>query len=90
VQRVILSGDLDYSTESHTRAVLAEAIATDDQEVVADGGAVTFIDSSGLRALLAAQAALAADGRHFSIRNTSSAMRRVIEISGLAEYVDVR
>ena len=90
MQRVILSGDLDYSTESQTRAVLAEAIAIDDDEVVADGSAVTFVDSSGLRALLGAQAVLAATGRHFSIENTSSAMRRVIEITGLADLIDVR
>ena len=90
MQRVILSGDLDYSTESQTRAVLAEAIAIDDDEVVADGSAVTFVDSSGLRALLGARAALAAVGRHFSIENTSSAMRRVIEITGLADLIDVR
>ena len=90
MQRVLLSGDLDYSSESHTRAVLAEAIARDTGEVVADGRAVTFVDSSGLRALLGAHSELAAAGRHFRIENPSSAMRRVIEISGLADLVDVR
>ena len=86
MQHVSLSGYLDYSTEAQTRAVLGDAITAGPGEVVADGSAVTFVDSSGLRALLGARADLAADGRHFSIENPSAAMRRVIEVAGLADW----
>jgi anti-anti-sigma factor len=50
--RVAASGEVDISTVEHLREQLRLQLATDAEIVVADLSDVTFIDSSGLHALL--------------------------------------
>jgi anti-sigma B factor antagonist len=51
--------------------------------VVLDLAAVTFMDSTGLSALMDAQADSARNGWDFSVRRPSDAVRRVVELAGL-------
>src|SRR5690242_16586353 len=88
-ERVNLSGALDYSTEPLVRSLLGDAIGGDASEVVVDCRDVTFIDSSGLRVLVAAQEALTRRGSHLRVDHASRSMRRVIEITGLDTYLGV-
>jgi anti-sigma B factor antagonist len=54
--------------------------------VVLDLAAVTFIDSTGLSALMDARAESDRNGWDFSVSRPSPAVRRVVELAGL-EYV---
>jgi len=84
---VELHGEIDDST-----AVDIERIVTDAQQqrcrsVVLDLSDVTFIDSQGLRQLIAAQLALGAGGTSLYLRNPNKMVRRVLEISGAGEVI---
>lgn len=60
-----------------------------DAPVVLDLGAVSFMDSSGLRSLLEARQACADAGRGFAIARPSDAVLRVLELVDLAGEFDV-
>jgi anti-sigma B factor antagonist len=51
--------------------------------VVLDLAAVTFIDSTGLSALMDARAESDRNGWEFSVSRPSPAVRRVVELAGL-------
>jgi anti-sigma B factor antagonist len=79
---VIPSGEIDLSTSS----ALAEAL----RNVQSDGGSirvdlsdVSFIDSTGLRILLDADAAARSNGHTFSVVNPSGTVYRALEITGV-------
>jgi anti-anti-sigma factor len=78
-----LRGDLDLHTAPRLiRSV--EAAREDGAACVAvDAAALEFIDSSGLRALLAARDELVRSGGELFVTNPSSAAGRVIEMTGL-------
>jgi anti-sigma B factor antagonist len=78
-----LEGEID----SHTAPKLAECMKDlpDRPQVVADFSAVRFMDSSGLRVLVEASTRAAQSGRTLLICNPTAAVRRVVEISGLAD-----
>jgi anti-anti-sigma factor len=56
--------------------------------VVLDLAAVTFIDSTGLSALMDAHFESRRDGWDFSVRSPSAAVRRVVELSGMHEVLE--
>lgn len=78
-----LLGEID----AHTAPKLAASLEVlpDRDTVVADFSGVTFMDSSGLRVLLEASARAAEAGRTLLISNPTTAVRRVVEISGLVD-----
>jgi anti-anti-sigma factor len=51
--------------------------------VVLDLAEVTFMDSTGLTALMDARTESDRDGWDFSVRRPSAAVRRVVELAGL-------
>ena len=75
-----VAGEIDLATAPQLAACLVDAA---DRDVAVDLSAVTFLDSSGLSALVAGSRAATANGhvlRTFGERDT---IRRVLEISGL-------
>jgi anti-sigma B factor antagonist len=78
-----LEGEID----SHTAPKLAECMKDlpDRPSVIADFSGVSFMDSSGLRVLVEATTRAAQAGRSLVICNPTAAVRRVVEISGLAD-----
>jgi len=82
VGRVRLTGELDLDgVDAVTKTVttLIEAGAT---SVVIDMAAVTFLDSSGLRALLSGHQALNVAGGSLTLEQVSPAVQRVLDITG--------
>ena len=82
---VHLSGELDLEAEPQLRSALARAI--DDAretgtDVVLDIGNVTFMDSSGLNALIGACGQLPPE-RRIVLRNVSRPIRRLLDTAGL-------
>ena len=82
---LVLEGEID----SYTAPELAERLNADTTIEVVDLSAVTFIDSSGLRALVQAHQARVEAGSTLRLRAPSAAVQRLLEISGLAGYLDV-
>lgn len=89
--RVTLSGELDMATGPQFRAVVDAALSRDRRHIAVDASGLTFIDSSGLVALLSArEQAMALEG---SLRLTaaSPAVLRVLDMAGVAdELLDQR
>ena len=82
---LVLEGEID----SYTAPELAERLNSDPGIEIVDLAAVTFIDSSGLRALVQAHQARTEAGSTLQLRSPSAAVQRLLEISGLAGYLDV-
>lgn len=79
---VELVGDLDMSTAAELDRALETAVDL-GRDVVIDCTALTFIDSSGLNALVRAHHRL--DGRELRLRSVSDQLRRVLKVTRLNE-----
>jgi stage II sporulation protein AA (anti-sigma F factor antagonist) len=86
---VKLWGDLDVLVEDEVaRTISAAASEPGVAEIHVDALAVTFIDSSGLRGLLAARQAAIDRGRAFRIRVAAHGpVKRLLAITGLEEVL---
>lgn len=83
---VRLSGDLDADSSGRLSAEFDRLVALGAKVLVVDCSEVSFIDSSGLRVLVAASKALdAVDGQVF-IEGMSATVQRILEITGLLEH----
>jgi stage II sporulation protein AA (anti-sigma F factor antagonist) len=83
--RVTVSGEVDIATAEQLYGALTGSRARGATVVVADLSGVTFIDSTGLRALLTANEGL--DGRLRLI--ASPACTRLLELVGLTGWFAV-
>jgi stage II sporulation protein AA (anti-sigma F factor antagonist) len=79
--RVAVAGEVDPATAPRLEAALDAAVAT-GRQVVVDLSEVSFMDSSGLRVLLAA-CQPADDPRDIVLANPSPTVKRLLEITGL-------
>ena len=90
VARISLTGDLDPSTAPLLEAAVDELVADDGVErVELDLGGLAFIDSSGLRVFVTAREALSQRGAALALCNPSGNTRRLLDITGLGEIIDV-
>ena len=81
-----LAGEID----AYTAPALAAAIERCEQShVLIDMAAVEFVDSSGLRVLIEAHQAAQSADRRIQLANPSSAVSRLLEISGIDDYLNV-
>ncbi|HEU5007327.1 MAG TPA: STAS domain-containing protein [Jatrophihabitantaceae bacterium] len=76
-----LSGEMDLSTVSALHEAVQDAISRKPRTLAFDLAGLTFMDSSGIAALLSAIGAVDT----VQVRNPSGIVRRVIELSGLAQ-----
>jgi anti-sigma B factor antagonist len=85
---VRLWGDLDASSATDLdRELLRIAVGLDRGErVVVDTSSLTFIDSSGIAALVRGRAAVLDHGGRFRLV-TSEALRRLLEMTGADELL---
>lgn len=79
------SGEID----AHTAPTLAAAIDAAGPEVDLDLSGVEFVDSSGLRVLIDAHQRLADAGGGLRLTKLSEPVRRLLEISGVSDYLGV-
>lgn len=86
---VTLVGEIDLYSEPLLHARLQEAIAADPRAVVVDMALVTFCDARGLGLLVAAANALRDRGGRLSIRAAPYALRRILQILGLTDALQV-
>lgn len=82
-----LQGDLDPHTAPFLADAVKERIETGDRTVVLDLADVTFIDSSGLRAIVTAHHELGERDGELRLRNLSATTMRLLEVTGLVDQL---
>lgn len=83
---LVLVGEID----AHTAPVLLEhldPLPLGDGDIVLDIAGVDFMDSSALRVLIEAHDRATAAHRRLVLHSPSTAVRRLFEVSGLAEHL---
>jgi anti-anti-sigma factor len=83
-------GEIDACTAPDLASCLEAAILGSDGDVVVDCGAIDFIDSSGLRALVVARATLGARGRDLRLVHVGPVLGRLLELTGLDDRLEDR
>jgi anti-anti-sigma factor len=87
---LILKGELDPHTAPRLGEELDKARAEGSNQIVLDLAELGFIDSSGLRVIISAHKAAAADGGQLVLRSPSPMARRLLDITGLLDHIEVR
>jgi anti-anti-sigma factor len=83
IARIILSGDLDFSTQGHLGNAIDQALSiATAKELHVDMTNVTFIDSSFIRALVKLREVAIAQNKSLSIWNCNEQIREIFEIGG--------
>ncbi len=83
------SGDLDVSTSPRLLACIDELLAEGRSRITIDLRAVTFIDSSGLGALVKAQKRATPLAAELTVVQPRPHVHRAMEISGILKVVHV-
>ena len=85
--RVTVAGDLDSATSPELGAVLDPLVAAANCSIVMNLEGVTFMDSSGLRALVRCANDAAAQGGRLVLTRVSEPVTRLLEVTGLVEHL---
>ena len=85
---VVISGELDLTTTSLLSQQLAQILEDGPQRLVFDMSGVHFMDCATVR-LIAGTGRCLPQGRRPIIRRPSLAVRRVLELTGLAVHCEV-
>ena len=79
-----LTGEVDLAAAPGLESAL-DTVLDDSDDVVLDIADVTFLDSSGLRVLVAAHNRCSETGKSLTLVNPSAAVSRILEITGLGK-----
>lgn len=82
---VRVGGEVDIATAPQLQAVFDEVLEASPDSVLVELDDVTFLDSSGIRALVIAKRRLSEVGASFVIDGMSEAVKHVLEIAGMLE-----
>jgi anti-sigma B factor antagonist len=83
------SGELDLATAPVMRRALSEARALGPGELVVELSGVTFVDATGLAALLSAAQSVRADGGDLCLSSPSRMLRRMLRLLDLEATLPV-
>lgn len=84
---LVLTGDVD--TQTAPLLIAAFRDATDVRQLELDVAAVSFIDSTGLRAILTEHRRRQADHLELVVLRPSMPVARLLELTGLVSYLRV-
>jgi anti-sigma B factor antagonist len=85
---IIVDGHLDVATSPRFRESVKEVLASRPRSMAIDASRVTFVDSSGLGALLSARHAVRTEaGLAFRVIDPSPALLHVVEMAGFMELL---
>jgi anti-sigma B factor antagonist len=82
---VVVRGEIDMQTAPKLEGAIDDVIAKGARLVTLDLEAVDFLDSSGLRVILAASNKLTELDGQLLLEGASSAVERVLELTGVIE-----
>lgn len=84
---VVAHGEIDVATAPVLDDVLRAAEASDAPEIVLDIEAVSFIDSTGLRALLEARARSRQNGDRLRLTRGTAQAQRLFALAGVDRHL---
>lgn len=84
---IALNGEADLLGAPNIEAALADAATGEAQRIVVDLRNLTFIDSSGLRALMGGHEQCIAQGHELQIIPGPANVQRLFELSGMNEIL---
>jgi anti-sigma B factor antagonist len=82
-------GEVDLATVPLLHVCLSELGSELDDGLVVDLSGVTFLDSTGLAFLLAADKQIRGEGRSFAVYAPPPQVRRLFDISGLTSVLNI-
>jgi anti-anti-sigma factor len=88
VLRLVLSGEVDMATAVQIPEATDKALSEHATEVLIDLAAVTFLDSTGMRALLTAQRIAAESRVPLRVVGAQGGVERVLTITGLLDVLE--
>jgi len=80
---VVLAGEIDLESSPRLREALLAIAGSGETRVVVDMTHVTFMDSTGLSALVGPLKRFRRAGGEITLRSPTRAVRKVLEITGL-------
>lgn len=86
---VALHGEVDVLTVDQVRLALGDAVAQRPDSIVVDLAGLSFIDSTGLGALVFGFQRARDEGIAFRLARPSPNVRHILVLSGLLEVVQV-
>ena len=86
---ISLAGELDPHTAPLLQQEIDGVLGNGGTDLVLDLSQLGFVDSSGLRVLIAAQHQLGDLGGTLALRAPSETVRRLLEITGLIDHVTI-
>ena len=86
---VLVRGDWDVGRTDQIGMAISAEIARGPEVLALDTGEVTFIDSLGLRDLLAARQSATDNQVRLELRNPSPAVRDLLEVTRLLDVFEV-
>jgi anti-sigma B factor antagonist len=87
VHTIALAGELDLATAERVEQELRRVEATDARSIVVDLSGLAFMDSTGIRILVGADARSRADSGRLVLRRGPAAVQRVVELTGLTDLL---
>jgi anti-anti-sigma factor len=85
---IVLEGEFDMNGTARFWAFFTEALAASPRSVTLNAAGLTFIDSSGLKALLHARASATDAGVAFRVSEPSPELRRIAEMTGIEDLLE--
>jgi anti-anti-sigma factor len=89
-ETLLVAGELDISSATAFEQAVGRALDRQGQEFRLDMSELTFMDSSGAKALIHAQRHLERLGRRLVIVSPTHAVRMVLDSLGLDQVFDVQ
>jgi anti-sigma B factor antagonist len=86
---VTVRGELDMATTPELRATLAEVLAFSPDRLVVDAHLLTFVDSTGLSALMLAERRCRIQGGQLVLRDPTPVLRRLIDLAGVEAVLQI-
>lgn len=87
---VTVAGELDLETAPRLRVLVDSELAhSGARNLLLDLAAVSFLDSSGLGAILGRYRTVAATGGKMGIAGATTSVKRVLRLSGVAQIVSL-
>lgn len=84
-----LTGSITFSTRKTLRTTIEKALADGQREFVLDLHDVTFIDSSGLGALVACFSSVRKQGGSMKLRRVPRIVYELMEMTKLTQFFDI-
>jgi anti-anti-sigma factor len=89
VRRLRLTGELDMAGVDHFERLLGSEELPQAETFILDMRGLTFIDSSGLRALIMADQRVRDEGGRFIVVRGTDRVNQVMEMTGVARQIEL-